>query len=160
MKYIVECKNTEDVKNDINVSLEYAGKTFTETIHNSVKEESFGSVRKVDIEGNILTDMQSKKLDPYFSSVEKLLSSTDPNVVIELANKEEEYIKENGLLQKPVEDRKVILLKACHELLKKAHDSNFVENVMSMTVNYDGAECDGECLLNDIAIELDLEELY
>lgn len=54
-------------------------------------------------------------------------------------------------------DRKVILLKACRDLLEKCNNSYYVLDVMTETVFYDGAECDGGCLLEDIKAELELE---
>lgn len=49
-----------------------------------------------------------------------------------------------------MEDRKITLLKACMELMSKQNDSPYVLNILEETVNYDGVECDGECLLEDI----------
>lgn len=46
--------------------------------------------------------------------------------------------------------RHITLLKAARDLLKKADDGMFVVDVMSETVFYDDAECDGSCLLEDI----------
>jgi hypothetical protein len=57
-----------------------------------------------------------------------------------------------------VEDRKITLLKACRDLLKKQENSSYVLDLLSETVFYDEAECDGNCLLEDIEIELELEE--
>ncbi len=42
------------------------------------------------------------------------------------------------------------LLKAAGTLLKKQEDSNYVLNLLTETVYYDEAECDGSCLLDDI----------
>lgn len=42
------------------------------------------------------------------------------------------------------------LLKAAGILLKKQEDSNYVLNLLTETVYYDEAECDGACLLDDI----------
>ena len=55
------------------------------------------------------------------------------------------------------DDRKTVLLKACYDMLKKAEDSHYVISVMETTVHYDGADCDGSCLLDDIADELEIE---
>ena len=53
--------------------------------------------------------------------------------------------------------RRDILLRACYDLLKQAHVSyNFI-NVMVTTVQYDGTDCDGHCLMEDIAHELGIE---
>lgn len=56
-------------------------------------------------------------------------------------------------------NRKDILLKAAYKLLKQCHESGYVLDVLSETTFYDGADCDGYCLANDIAHELDLEEI-
>lgn len=54
-----------------------------------------------------------------------------------------------------MEDRKVELLKACRDLLNKQTKSSYVLDLLSETVYYDEADCDGYCLLRDIEIELD-----
>ena len=43
-----------------------------------------------------------------------------------------------------------VLLKATYELLKKCDDSYYVLNVLEQLVTYDGVECDGYCLMEDI----------
>ena len=58
------------------------------------------------------------------------------------------------------EDRKLTLLKATLELLKKCGDGGYVKNALSETVFYDGADCDGACLANDIALELGEDEPF
>lgn len=58
-----------------------------------------------------------------------------------------------------MEDRKVTLLKACYNLLKKQEDSSFVLNLLSEAVYYDEADCDGYCLMEDIKDELGLDEI-
>lgn len=55
-------------------------------------------------------------------------------------------------------DRKEILLKAAYDLLKKCDDSFYVLDALTTTVFYDDAECDGGCLMSDIADELGIEE--
>jgi hypothetical protein len=57
-----------------------------------------------------------------------------------------------------MEDRKVTLLKACRDLLKKQEKSSYVLDLLSETVYYDEANCDGNCLLEDIEIELRIED--
>ena len=49
-----------------------------------------------------------------------------------------------------MEDRKIALLKACMELMSKQNESPYVLNILDETVNYDGVECDGGWLLEDI----------
>ena len=55
------------------------------------------------------------------------------------------------------EPRKDILLRAAHDLLRKASEGHFVQDVLEITVYYDGAECDGSCLMEDIEAELDID---
>ena len=55
-------------------------------------------------------------------------------------------------------DRKEVLLRACYEMLKKCADSPFVITPTETTVFYDEADCDGSCLMDDIAIELGIKE--
>lgn len=55
-------------------------------------------------------------------------------------------------------DRKKVLLKAAYDLLRKANDSHYVEQAISIKVRYDNAECDGYCLMEDIAEELGIED--
>lgn len=57
-----------------------------------------------------------------------------------------------------MEDRTVTLLKACRDLLIKQETSHYVLNLLSETVIYDDAECDGSCLLSDIEAELEILE--
>lgn len=54
------------------------------------------------------------------------------------------------------EDRKKVLLKAAYELLKKCDEGPYVKNALEVTVFYDGTDCDGFCLMNDIADELEI----
>ena len=56
------------------------------------------------------------------------------------------------------ENRTNILLKACKELLEKQERSRYVLDLLSEIVVYDGAECDGSCLLDDIRMELNLND--
>jgi hypothetical protein len=55
------------------------------------------------------------------------------------------------------EDRAVVLLKAALELLNKCDKSPYVLDVLSATAFYDGTDCDGYCLKEDI--ESFLEEV-
>lgn len=54
------------------------------------------------------------------------------------------------------EDRKTTLLKAAHALLMKQGQSGCVLNLLEQTAFYDGTDCDGHCLMEDIEIELDM----
>jgi len=51
-------------------------------------------------------------------------------------------------------DRKLILLKACYDMLQKIHDAPYVTSPFQTTVFYDEAACDGTCLMEDIEDEL------
>jgi len=42
------------------------------------------------------------------------------------------------------------LLKATYNLLNKQHRNCYVLNLLAETVYYDGVECDGNCLMEDI----------
>ena len=55
-------------------------------------------------------------------------------------------------------DRKIILLKAAYDLLKRQDESHYVLNLREETTYYDGADCDGNCLMEDIAFELEIED--
>ena len=52
------------------------------------------------------------------------------------------------------EDRSNLLLLKTMELLKKQDESPYVLNILEQTVNYDDAECDGSCLVEDIEAHL------
>lgn len=49
-----------------------------------------------------------------------------------------------------MKDRKITLLKACRDLLNKQNKTIYVLNMLETTVYYDGTDCDGSCLLEDI----------
>lgn len=46
--------------------------------------------------------------------------------------------------------RAKVLLKAVQDILEKCDESPYVENALEVVVNYDDAECDGFCLMEDI----------
>ena len=52
-------------------------------------------------------------------------------------------------------ERAVTLLKAAKDLLEKQEESYCVLNLLTETVFYDDAVCDGSCLLNDITYLLE-----
>ena len=54
--------------------------------------------------------------------------------------------------------RKNILLRAAYDLIKRSTQNHYVEEAASILVCYDGANCDGSCLMDDIKIELDLPD--
>ncbi len=52
-------------------------------------------------------------------------------------------------------DRKTVLLRACLDMLRKIEANGYVLSPFETTVHYDGADCDGACLMEDIASELE-----
>ena len=55
-------------------------------------------------------------------------------------------------------DGKEILLRAAYDLIKRSTESPFVEETGGILVRYDSANCDGYCLMDDIACELGLDD--
>lgn len=55
-------------------------------------------------------------------------------------------------------DRKEVLLRAAYDILKRCEDSYFVISAMETCAHYDEVDCDGGCLIEDIADELKLGE--
>ena len=47
-------------------------------------------------------------------------------------------------------ERATILLKATYEMLKQQEDSPIVLNILEQTAVWDGVECDGYCLKDEI----------
>lgn len=54
-------------------------------------------------------------------------------------------------------NRDKILLRAAFDLLSKQRDSGYTLDLLAETAFYDGVDCDGSCLMEDIAAELDLD---
>ena len=54
--------------------------------------------------------------------------------------------------------RRTILLEACYDMLKKQKQAGYVISPFETTVFYDGADCDGLCLMEDIELELGLDD--
>ena len=50
-----------------------------------------------------------------------------------------------------IEERKTYLLKVCFNLLYKQLKTPYTLNLLAEIVNYDETECDGSCLMEDIA---------
>ena len=48
------------------------------------------------------------------------------------------------------DDRATILLKACLDFLNQHKESPYELEVLGKTVIYDGCECDGYCLIDDL----------
>lgn len=51
--------------------------------------------------------------------------------------------------------RAKVLLRATLDIMNKCDEGPFVENVFDMTAVWDGIECDGSCLRDDINILFD-----
>lgn len=55
-------------------------------------------------------------------------------------------------------NRAKVFVKAAHDLLQKQRDSSYVLNLLSETVFYDGADCDGYCLYEETGEWLDWQD--
>lgn len=47
-------------------------------------------------------------------------------------------------------ERAQVLLQATLDILKECHDGPYVKDVLSTTAIWDGVECDGRCLMEEI----------
>ena len=56
------------------------------------------------------------------------------------------------------QDRKVVLLRAAYDILKRSAKSRYVLSALEIQAHYDGTNCDGHCLMDDIMNELDLPD--
>jgi hypothetical protein len=59
--------------------------------------------------------------------------------------------------RKPNPDRREVLLKAAYDMIDKLIESPIVLECAGETVFYDGVECDGYCLRDELAHELGIE---
>jgi hypothetical protein len=50
--------------------------------------------------------------------------------------------------------RLMVLLRASYDIMKQQRNSSEVLDCLGLTAHYDGTDCDGSCLLEDIEIEL------
>jgi hypothetical protein len=57
-----------------------------------------------------------------------------------------------------MQERMQVLLRAAYDILKRCNDSHYVLNAVEVCAQYDGTNCDGMCLMDDIATALDLED--
>ena len=57
-------------------------------------------------------------------------------------------------------NRAKTLLKATYDILKKCDESYYVLDVLEQTAVWDGCECDGYCLMEEIEDLLGIEEGY
>ena len=55
--------------------------------------------------------------------------------------------------------RYITLLDAARRLLEKCGEGSYVKDAMTETVFYDGVECDGYCLMEDITEYLEDEDI-
>lgn len=55
------------------------------------------------------------------------------------------------------EERKNILLRAAYDLLTRSDRASYVIEAAAILTAYDGTACDGSCLREDIAHELNIE---
>lgn len=62
---------------------------------------------------------------------------------------------ERGGINMDLLERAKILLKATKDLLEKQENSCYVLNLLTETVFYDGVDCDGTCLKDDIGYWFD-----
>lgn len=53
--------------------------------------------------------------------------------------------------------RKDTLLRAAFDMIRKAEEASYVRSPLEMTMFYDGTDCDGTCLADDIAAELGID---
>lgn len=56
------------------------------------------------------------------------------------------------------EDRKTVLLRAAYDLIKRANDEGLSHPPAECLTHYDDTDCDGTCLMDDIAAELNLDD--
>ena len=54
------------------------------------------------------------------------------------------------MMNKTNQDRAYIMLKAARDILHKCRDSVYVTDVFTETAIWDGVECDGYCLMEEI----------
>lgn len=57
-------------------------------------------------------------------------------------------------------DRAKVLIKAAHDLLQKQRDSYYVLDLLSETVFYDDADCDGYCLWEETGEWLEWQDNF
>ena len=56
------------------------------------------------------------------------------------------------------DDRRAILLRAAYDLLKRSTQCSYVIEATAIQTRFDDANCDGYCLMEDIAMELGLDD--
>ena len=68
-----------------------------------------------------------------------------------------EHNEEKGMNEEKY-NRMKILLKAAFDILKKQKESPYVLNCLATTAIWDDAECDGYCLMEEIAEILEIDD--
>lgn len=100
-----------------------------ERVHNSIDPKEFGYDPKKPF------DFFGVEFPPKDEEAKVVDSTSDEAKVIQL---------QQAL------DRAKVLLKATYDLLQKQKDSAIVLNILATTAEWDGTECDGYCLQDDI----------
>lgn len=54
--------------------------------------------------------------------------------------------------------RNLSLLRAAYDLLRRSTQDHYVHEATSILTRYDDVDCDGYCLMEDIATELNLDD--
>ena len=92
-----------------------------------------------------------EEMRPYVGKQATIVLRQDTGWALTIDDKEWTWSDEMlCLLEESQEDRSVILLRACRDLLAKQANSGYTLDLLSQTVFYDEADCDGYCLLTDI----------
>jgi len=56
------------------------------------------------------------------------------------------------------ENRKDVLLRAAYDILKKCDEGPYVKNALEETALWDGVDCDGYCLMEEIKDLLGIDD--
>lgn len=140
--------------------------------------------KEIDWHGNVAREIEMNKISAeemseiwrkaYSSHVRSIVTEFEhlPHSIhtraievacLELADKiseivERRIMEETERRREILEDRKSTLLKAAYDILKKQEESHYVLNSLETTANWDDAECDGFCLMEEIAEILGIED--
>lgn len=97
-----------------------------------------------------------EEMRPYVGKQATIASRQDTGWLLTVDDKEWTWSDEMlCLIEESQEDRSVTLLRACRDLLAKQANSGYTLDLLSQTVFYDEVNCDGYCLLTDIASYLE-----
>lgn len=144
--------------------LEKASQTLVKTAHRVVLlENQFVDGMKVKYQGDDEMDGIECPICKYEVATNDDYAEMRPKHCPECGTK---LIYQNPMKRKftirkgrKVMDRKEYLLRQVLKLFKQQKESHYVLNIEEMTVMYDGAECDGSCLCDDIMEELGIDSL-